>query len=223
VGRYRDIKPLGSVAPQLPNYVIAMVNKTIEFRPERRIQTPAELLDELRNVMRRYDAGDSGAQPTDENEEALPVEAGTDSAEPELPQEGESRTVMIVEPNVEMHETYRKALKKRGYRVLLTTDPNRGYQRFEDHHESEPLADCIVINSQRGGETAVDVFNRFGTNEATRDLPAILLVDPDRKDLIQAAQTNGHRVLLAAPITVKKLRAALLKLLHRRQGMEAAG
>ena len=60
VGRYRDVQPLGQEAPDCPNYVIALVNKAMDLKVERRFQTPGEMLEDLNQAIKRVKAGDKG-------------------------------------------------------------------------------------------------------------------------------------------------------------------
>jgi serine/threonine-protein kinase len=94
--------------------------------------------------------------------------------------------------------------------VLITNDPARAIQRFEDEIR---VADCAIFSAQDLGDQAVAAFNRLGASEQTSSTPAILLVDSRHKGLIEAAQTAEHRVLLPMPLKIKELRAALSKLL----------
>jgi serine/threonine-protein kinase len=64
-----------------------------------------------------------------------------------------------------------------------------------------------------GGE-ALAAFNEFGALKETKDVPAILFVDGQQKNLIQAAQTAPHRMVLSTPLKVRELRDALVKLIR---------
>ncbi len=217
VSRYRDIKPLGQEVPELPNYVIAFVNKSMDLKTERRFQTPGEMLEELNQVTKRAKSGDPGILVTrgdgaaNEPEE---VDAGGDSS---LEREGEDRTVMLVESSVSMQNAIREALKKRGYRVLVFGSPGRALQRFEEHQEVEPLADCVIFSAGELGDEAVDAFNALGEGEATKHVPAILLVNRANKEQIKRALVSNHRILLPMGLKIKQLRAKLLQLLREEE------
>ena len=218
VSRYRDIKPLGQLAPDLPNYLIAVVNRAMELKTERRYQTPGEMLEDLKRVTTRFQSGDAGVSEADQSGD------GSDSQEivaaPQekiVVREGESRTVLIVESNVDMQNALRNALKKRGYRVLVFGNPRRAHQRFEDHDEQEPLTDCVIVCADELGDEAVDFFNKLGEDEVSKDLPAILLISRGQKEQIRRAKISDHRVILPMGIKIKQLRAMLLKLLRQQQ------
>jgi serine/threonine protein kinase len=219
VARFRDVTPLGQLIPGLPNYVIAFCNRAMDLKPERRYQTAGEMLDELNHVMKRLKSGDAGAHLPDRD--TAPHEEPDDSLLPgndsPVEREGDERTIMLVESSVNMQDAIRNALKRRGYRVLVFGSPHRALQRFQDHLETEPLADCLIFSAGELGDEAVDAFNAFGDAERTRHIPAILLVNRDNKDQIQRAKVHDHRILLPLDLKVKDLRASLLQLLREEE------
>ena len=114
VSRFRDIKPLGQLVPSLPNYVMALINRAMDLKVERRFQTPSEMLKHVNHVIERVEAGDTGtAITTDVSAEPIHETVAPDDTP--LEREGESWTVMLVESNVDMQNAVRSALKKRGY------------------------------------------------------------------------------------------------------------
>ena len=148
LGRYRDIKPLSEIVPDIPNYITAVVNRAMDLKPEKRFQSPADMLRELKNVKKRFDSGDLG-QPSGSSSQVMePADIQTDQL---IEQEGENRRVMIVESSATLQDQFRNRLKRRGYRVLIVSNRQLAVQRFLDHLDSDPLADCIVINSQHLG------------------------------------------------------------------------
>jgi CheY-like chemotaxis protein len=118
---------------------------------------------------------------------------------------------MVVESNVPMQDILRERLKKRGYRVLITSDPDRALARFA---ESPQVADCAIFCTSELEEAAVDAFNRFSEAEATKDTPSILLLHQKQQTwLEQARPTKQHVVLVEAKLS--ELRAVLLRLLKQ--------
>jgi serine/threonine-protein kinase len=212
VGRYRDVKPLGQEVPDCPNYVIALVNKSMDLNVDRRYQTPGEMLEDLERAIKRVKSGDKGVYVSEAAATQSPADDLESNGDAALEREGEDATVMLVESSVSMQDTMRNALKKRGYRVLVFGDARRALQRFEEHLEAERLADCVIFSAGELGEDAVDAFNAFGEGEETRDIPAILLVKRDNKEQIRRAKTSERRILLPIGLKIKQLRAKLLQL-----------
>jgi serine/threonine-protein kinase len=217
VGRYRDVKPLGQVVPDCPNYVVALVNKAMDLNVERRYQAPAQMLEDLERALKRVKSGDKGVYVSEESLQKAAEQEANDNDDTALEREGEDLTVMLVESSVSMQDTIRNALKKRGYRVLVFGDAKRALQRFEDHLEQEPLANCVIFSAGDLGDEAVDAFNVFGQQETTAHIPAILLVKRANKEQIRRAQSNEHRILLPLGLKIKQLRAKLMQLLREEE------
>ena len=125
--------------------------------------------------------------------------------------EGADRTIMIVESRMEMQDVFREKLKKYGYRVLVFSDPARAIARIED--SPTKLVDCILFSTLALGDEALEAFNKFGSNDVTKKIPAILFVDPKQSELIQGARLSDKRVLVSMPLKVRELRETLTKLL----------
>jgi serine/threonine-protein kinase len=125
--------------------------------------------------------------------------------------EGEGHSVMIVESNIEMQDTLRDLLKRRGYRVLVIGDCNRALARWETSIESP--AECVIFCSTEFGQEAIDAFNKFSKLDEGKDIPTILCVDEKHKNLAGVAETAAKRVVLPMPLKVRQLRTALRNLL----------
>ncbi len=98
VTRFREATPLGQLLPDLPNYVIAFCNRAMDLKPERRFQTPGEMLEELNHVIKRVKAGDTGTRLADPYVAAPEEQDETSSVgDSPLEREGEDRTIMLVE------------------------------------------------------------------------------------------------------------------------------
>ena len=204
--RFREIKPLSQVAPGLPNSVAIVINKAMSLDAQSRYMNPHEFHAELKAAMPRLEkelsgnAADSSAQGTS-SAAASQGEALTD---------GQSRPVMIVESKPEIQNLLRDRLKKHGYRVLIVSDPERALQRFRDDGQ---VADCVMFCTPKLGGAALDAFNRFGKDEETRDIPAILFADERQKSLLENALLSDNRIVMAAPLKVKTLILNLQRLL----------
>lgn len=193
--RFRDVKPIVQHDPDLPSAVVAVVNKAMDLDPEKRYQTPGDFLADLHRLTQRLEEGESAEGETKK-----------------LEREGEGHSVMIVESNIEMQDTLRDLLKRRGYRVLIVGDADRAVSRFDS---VERPAECVVFCTTEMGEEAFDAFNAFGENEDTKDIPSILLLSERYQDFAGQAATAEHRVLIRMPLKVRQLRSLLLKLLTR--------
>ncbi len=208
VQRYQNIKPLHQLKPDIPKRLLAFVNRALEMSPDRRYGSAAEMYEEAKRVLARLESGDLGDQEGQTSEvpkDGVPVAIASDH-------EGSGKTVMLVESKIEMQDLLRERLKKHGYKVLVFSDPLRAISRFNEYEP--PPADCVLFSAVELGESALEAFNRFGSFEHTKKLPAILFVDVRQAALAKAAQLNAHRLILQMPLKVREIRDALLGMLR---------
>lgn len=197
--RFTDVVPILQVDPEIPRAVAAVVNRAMEMNPSDRYQSPGEMLIDLQAAMQKLD------QPytPPAAEEAAPAKAAATA--PIVPQ----RTLMFVESNIGMQDVVRERLKNRGYRVLVTADPERALARFADGAKA---ADCVIFSTGELGTAALDAFNRFGDGMHTAGIPAVLLLDENHKDWEAKAKLGQHRLLISMPIKLRELRQVLAQL-----------
>lgn len=208
VQRYQNIKPLQQLVPGVPKRLLAFINRSLELNPERRFGSAQEMYEEAKRVLARMESGDLGDESPVEGpqqKDGAPVAIASDH-------EGSGKTVMLVESQIKMQDLLREKLKKHGYKVLVFSDPMRALQRFVEYEP--PPADCVMFSAMELGEDALDAFNRFGSLEHTKHLPAILFVDARQTDLAKDAQLGPQRLLLKMPLKVREIRDALLGMLR---------
>ena len=119
------------------------------------------------------------------------------------------RAVMIVEPNANVQETLRNQFKQEGFRVLVTTDPDRPASMFADANQKP---DCVIFSTLTLGEEALRAFNEFGDMASTSAVPAVLLLGHRHHDWASRAKTTEWRTTVPTPIKMKRLLALLDKL-----------
>jgi serine/threonine-protein kinase len=201
--RYRDIKPILELVPKLPLPLAMIVNKALEFDPERRYQAPGDMLVDLKLAIKRVKtAAEGGRVPGQE----LSSSEGHD-------EQGQPRKLMIVESDVKMQDQLRELFKRNGYRVLVSSDPERVLNRFYDDQRA---ADVVLFTTGNNGRAAVEVFNRFGKELATRDVPAVLLLDQNHHHWQDEVQTSDHRAIAKMPIKMRQLREVLLDVMQKK-------
>lgn len=204
VSRFREVPHINKIDPDIPINVAAIVHKAMEFDPQKRYQTPDEMLEDIRVTLDRLEAGDTlttARIAAGKKEDPAAVEAAT---------EGANKTILLVESKMAFQDLIRDKLKKRGYRVLVISDPARALARFVP--DEEPPADCVLFSAPELAGAALDAFNQFGSQPHTAHIPAILLVDRKQQFVIRNAKVGPKRMLLAMPLKVRELRATLLRL-----------
>ncbi|MBX3432688.1 MAG: protein kinase [Pirellulales bacterium] len=196
--RYQNIPPIAEVAPKTPLPLARVVQKAIEFDPARRYQTPGEMLADVKLAAKRLAEAGPDADAAAAN--AKPLEGhGPD---------GEPRRLMVVESDTKMQDLFRELFKKCGYRVLVTSDPDRLFARLYDG----PAAfDGLLISTGTLGRGGVDAFNRLGTEVAARNIPAVLLLGDGQGSWKADVPATDHRRVLAMPVRGRELREALLR------------
>ena len=201
--RFQEIRLLSQAAPEVPLNVAAVCHKAIEYDPTKRYQTANQMLQDLEATITKVEAGDTQTSAT--------ASSAEDNTEEDASNEGQNRTIMLIESKIEFQDLIRDKLKKRGYRVLVFSDPLRALSRFSP--DQDPPADCLVFSAPELGAAALDAFNKLATDDHTKNIPAVMLVDRKQQFIIQNAKVSKKHVLLAMPLKVRDLRATLLKLL----------
>lgn len=216
--RYLDVEPIQKAEPGLPRSVVAVVSKAMDLDPEKRHQTPTELLVDLQITLERLQkgvdiAGEDGAEAkgADDPQERARWEAL-------LVPQSMRRSVMFVESDSQMQDRFREGMKRAGYRVLLTSDPDRALARFS---ESSAVADCVVFSSSLLGERCLEAFNQFGQRAETAKIPALLLLGERQRAWKSRAETNDHRIVLSMPIKLRQLRDLLTRIVPPLDGQAA--
>lgn len=213
--RFQKVPPLVEVVPDLPQKVAAVINKAMELDATKRYQTPGDLRRDVANLFELQKTG--GLGPT-LGQVASQPEGAAAAAAPRLEfdaeREGEDATVLLIESDVAVQDAVREELKKRGYRVLVISDPSRAAARVE---ELPFPVDAMVFGSAGLGKAALESFCDFARKEETAQIPFLLLVDPQLKTLLGQMPGAPHRKALALPLNAKSLRKTLHDLIRTKR------
>ncbi|MDO4549803.1 MAG: serine/threonine-protein kinase [Planctomycetia bacterium] len=197
--RFREVVPVQEKMPSLPLAIAMVVNKAMNLDVHKRYQTPGEFLRDLKLI----------EQQIHEHPEKIldqSVLLGNRSLV--------EHSVMIVESDPKLQEILRESFKKVGFRVLLTTDPQRAIDRFYDDRH---VADCMVINAQNIGMLAVEGFNStHELDHGTWKLPAFLLLAKNQKSWNETAVCDDFRVVVQMPVSMKQLTILITQVLAKR-------
>jgi len=124
--------------------------------------------------------------------------------------DGQPRKLMIVESVTKMQDLFRSLFKKRGYRVLVTSDPERLFQQF---YENNKTADVLMLSTGHRGLPVVEAFNRLGEEASTKHVPVVLLLGEPHRNLLEKANKGEGRLILQMPVKSRELRKAILTVL----------
>lgn len=213
--RFQDVTPIHSADPSLPRAVTTVVNQAMLLDADRRYQSAAQMLVDLNIAAERLAAGDlSSGAPEDgsEGSDQNRWQAERERVAASLLSDSQRRSVMFVESESRMQDLIRDALKKAGYRTLVTSNPQRAVERFQD--EKKP-AECVIFSTGQLGEEGIDAFVEFAAGEQTSQTPAVLLLGPDDSAWKPKVQeyVAPHRIVVSMPIKVRHLLDILAKVL----------
>jgi serine/threonine-protein kinase len=209
VTRFLQIEPLSDLVPDLPDALYAICNRAMEFQPDKRYQSPGQMLSDVEAALHQL------RNPERPSDSSVGSGADAEVIDPEQLKEGEGKTVMVIESKQELQDLLREKLKKRGYRVLVFGSPERGLARFSP--EESVSVHCVVLCAVDLGNEALEAFNTLAEQEHTKNIPVIMLVDPRQQHIIRGSKTSENHVLLAMPLKVRELRQMLVHLTRRPQ------
>lgn len=191
--RYRDIRPIQQVDPELPSKLTDIVDQLICVNPFDRYQNPSLLLRDLRGTL-----GESTLSGGDFPTQSFNVKSLTP-------------TLLCVEERVRQQDSLRQYFSKHGFRVLLLGDLQRALMRLQ----SEPAKGLVIMgdslglegsqgaDSQTAFEKVISVCRPLGT--------AVVLVLSKRQRELKSKllDTELSRVLVEPTVTLRTIRKAL--------------
>ncbi len=193
---FKSIKPLLELEPSVPMPIAMVISKAMELDPERRYQSPGDMLNDLRVAVRRAEGGASGG---DKKQELASQEGIGPSGMP--------RKLMVIESSVKRQDLLRDLFKRNGYRVLISGDIERALGRFINDPDA---ADAVVFCAASLGASAVEAFNRFADDKQTQDKAAILLLEEAQAKWVPEANVSNHRGVAVMPMKLRDLRKVVL-------------
>jgi len=197
--RFRNVRPIRDVAPFVPRVLAFIVEKAMKLDPEERYQSPGAMLADLEIAVKKLESG----EVDEEVNVQTSLAASAKKERVNLP------TVMIVEANAELQNTFRQSFKNAGFRALVISNVDRAIERLDDPDSG---VGAVLFNAQTLGKRAVEGFNRLLDSPTTRDIPAVLLLDETQVKWAAAAKRSKTRLAVGMPIAMKRLLLLLLKL-----------
>ena len=112
--RFRNVRPIRDVAPFVPRVLAFIVGKAMKLDPEERYQSPGAMLADLEIAVKKLESG----EVDEEVNVQTSLAASAKKERVNLP------TVMIVEANAELQNTFRQSFKNAGFRALVIHEHN---------------------------------------------------------------------------------------------------
>lgn len=205
--RFLDAAPIHRIDPSVPKLLAQVVNKAMELDPEKRYQSPGMMLVDLKIVAQRLASGKAVDEASADGD--VGSEAERQRLAALLIPESQRKAIMFVESNSKMQDMFREGIKSCGYRVLLTSDPQRALDRFDF---DEKTADCVVFSTGYLKQPALEAFRSFVTGEKTKLVPAVLLLGQKQQGIKPGVELQAHQLVVAMPLKLRQLREVLEKL-----------
>ena len=191
------------LVPKLPPPLAMVVNKALEFDPERRYQTPIRHAGGSEDW---HQAREGGAR------RRRGRRRGTDQL----------RRTRRPGPAAQAHDR-RVRRENAGHAPRAVQEerlPRAGAQRSRTRaaalFDDPSAADIVLFTTGINGRPALEAFNRFGQESVTRDVPAILLLDENHLSWEDEAQVSQHRIVAKMPIKMRQLRELIVHAIGKR-------
>jgi len=192
--RFEDVKPMSPQEVQAPPSLFLLTETMMSLSPQRRYQTPSQLLDAVRACRRDVsgEAGKPGSAP---------------------------RSVFVAETDERLQEAFREKLKGLGYRVLISIDPDRALDRFRQ----QPY-DALVVDVRTTGEDGLRAFSAVMGEAQRQHIPCagVAILAEDQADWAgRISAANPSAAVLVGTPKLKELHAKLQELLGATGGQQA--
>ena len=191
--RIDNIRSLQQFHLELDPALASLIDRMMSLDVHRRYQTPHEVVEQLEALARVRPA------------------ANTESAgsSPPAATNRQTTSLLFVESDSGLQDTLRAKFQSMGYRVLLTSDPNRALQRY-----GEQPADCVIVDCETTGMSGLDGFlgmQRLAQNRKW-NWSGIILLAADQEPWAQQVHSDQRTVVMIKPTTLRKLRKHVQRL-----------
>jgi CheY-like chemotaxis protein len=106
-----------------------------------------------------------------------------------------AKTILVIDDDPYMADVLSRQLKKRGFRVISTTDPERGYNLAEVERP-----DLIISDIGMPSLDGLTLLKGLRNNKVTHDIPLVLLTGSDKLSDVEQGFSSGAQAYLLKPI-----------------------
>lgn len=189
--RYRDVKPIREVDPNVPPELDRIVSRLMNINPHDRYQSARDVVVDLRAYL--------GIQPSASS-------ARNRRPEPEA-------TVMFLEKRPKHQDALREYFSKHNYRVLMLTDPQRAMARLE----ANPPDAVVVMADMADPDEVPQLFARARDRCAAVRRPLIFVLSKKLAQAGERLQPTAAAVILNDPVTMRTLRTEVANLIGKKK------
>jgi serine/threonine protein kinase len=182
-----NIVPMSHEEVAAPPVVFRLVETMMAFQPQDRYQTPAQLLEAVKEARR---------QVGDPNHASAP---------PPPPEP----TVFVIERNPRLRELLRDNLRELGYRVFLAGDPTTALHRFR-----QQPCDALIMDAGALDDDDIYDFDKILTAAEKKKHPStgILILSEQQAGWKDRFPAHPQKAVLVRPVTLKQLAKKLQEL-----------
>jgi serine/threonine protein kinase len=182
--RFENIPPIKQDEVQAPPAVFQLVETMMALKPEKRYQTPQQLLDAVKKVRAALDATSTAA-----------------SSGP--------KTLFLVEPNEKLQDAIKVKFKEAGFKVLIAGDPSKALVRFQQ----QPF-DAVIVDAGATGEPGFVAFREIMDEAKRVGHPCggVLMLSEAQAAWSDRLFENPRQRVLVRPINMKQLYGAVTEL-----------
>src|SRR5207247_1667929 len=119
----------------------------------------------------------------------LPVRSGAAVVSREQPREPRGESVLVVEDDAHAYDLISSALSSAGY---LAIRARHGEEALKMAREARPLA--VTLDLVLPGIDGWEVLKQLKTDDATRDVPVVIISIIDNRDLVRALGADDYFV-----------------------------
>jgi serine/threonine protein kinase len=189
--RFQKIVPLTPEEIQAPPSVFRLLENMMSLDVDKRIQTPSQLLERIRECRREIEGGY--------------VNPGV-AAE----KKGQ-KTIFLVEKDEQLQDVLRAKLKEKGFRMLIAADPARALERFR-----QQSFDMLIVNASTIGEPGSYAFETIMEEARSQELGCrgILLLSEEQAGWQERLAGFPGAATLIQPVKYRQLLQTIKELLH---------
>jgi CheY-like chemotaxis protein len=179
--RFDSVVKMTPEEVKAPASVFRLVQTMMALEPLHRYQTPTQLVEAIRDVRREL----AGGAPIAEKQAAAV-----------------NRVIFVIEGHEKLQDAIRNKFKEMGYRVLMSAEPSRALQRFQQ----QPF-DALIMDVGTVGEDGLTAFRHILEESDRRKCPCgcVLILNEDQANWTERVNAHPKMGVLVRPVTLRQL------------------
>jgi eukaryotic-like serine/threonine-protein kinase len=187
--RFQEIEALKPDEITAPPAVYRIVETMLQLVPEKRYQTPTQLLEAVKAARRELDSvGANGSAP---------------------------RTLFIVEKDERLQEKMREKFKELGYRVMLSVDPARALDRFCQQPYDALIVDAQTTGDE--GRLAYQQIQLEAVTKQSPCASIIIFAEDQKEDAARVQEGAMSKAFVMPNVTFKQVYKTLDQMLRSKK------